>query len=358
MSAVKRAEIVAWLEAIHLRQRSYSFRFAASRLKAVGFPKAVGWPSLISKAKALALDDVSIDWDAMLAEVRAVYTSAIWAGTTATFLFEFDQSVPHSVFPTLQALVDSTSPFTVAFPRPVSQSTLATSSFVPAYVAFNSQPNVVRLVASCRRAYREREEILPSTLSTAAQQDLQGYDELYAVKRGFVQAFDRIVFWLSSGRVEVHIDMCELLNAEELTVLAKKYQERINTAVSLLGYSNFLTLPKNLFPKIASFYNTAGGNVISLGHSTGTKSVKEERMRDRALDLRQELFHEHGIQAIQHTDAFAIKKGWAAADGHIPNISIPGHYSIIGSPLPVVSYAVLDSCKYELDFDDLVSKLW
>ena len=192
----------------------------------------------------------------------------------------------------------------------------------------------------------------------AVRDVLQQYDEVYAVRRGLTQAFDRLIFDASKGRAELHIDMCCPLNTEELTHIAEKYREKVNEFADAYGVEGFLQGPKNLFSKIEDFYNTTDGTVISLGHATGTKSVKEERMRQRNLDLRTELFHEHGIKAIKSTDAFAIKKGWKARDGHVPSIQIPGHFSMAGAVEPIVSYAVLENCMTQNDFNSLVKRLW
>lgn len=358
MPAAKRAEICSWLEAIRQRQRSYSFRLVGSRLKAVGFPTATGWDGLLAKARNLPLNDRKIDLDAFLDEVRSIYVSSLWHGKSATFLFEISEGYPSAIFTRLPSLIDASSPFRAAFPRPLTTSALARASFTPTFIASDRQDDRLLFVASCKRAFKEREEVDRSSLDPAAQQALEEFDEVYAVRRGFVQAFDRIIFNPRARRVELHIDMCDLLSTEELVSLAHKYRDKLNDAGAYLQAGNFLSPPKNLYSKIAEFYNSDEGNVISLGHATGTKSVKEERMRDKMLDLRKELFHEKGIQAIRTTDAFSVKKGWSSAFGNTPNITIPGSFLIVGAPLPVVSYAILDSCKDGQDFTNLVSKLW
>jgi hypothetical protein len=114
----------------------------------------------------------------------------------------------------------------------------------------------------------------------------------------------------------------------------------------------------NLFPLIATLYNQADGRVLSLGHSTGTRSVKDEKMRGRNLDLREELFHKSGLLAIGRTDAFSICKQWDKPNGSgVLSITIPGHFSMAGQPTSWVHYAELEGATTDDDMAFLLSKL-
>jgi hypothetical protein len=357
-AAAKRAEVVQWLEATRTRQTSYSFRLVTAQLRAVGFPTSTGWPNLLEKARNVPINDPKVDWDSYLEAARRIYESAMFCGTSATFLFEFtSRSAGAAVARQLDDFLDSTSPFARTYPAPLPHSSLQRAPFSPAFVAHAEAQHRHMLVACGKRAYREREVVVPSEYAPAVRAVLEEFAEIYAIRRGVRQAFDRLVVEQREGRAELHIDMCVPLNSEELVVMAQTYRDRLNAAARTMGLADWLKGPTNVFPKIAEFYNEGTGNVVSLGHATGTKSVKEERMRSKVLDLRVELFHKHGIAAIQTTDAFSIKKGWQAARGHVPTIQIPGHFSMAGAATPVASYAVIDGCMNQVEFDDLVSKL-
>ncbi|MGT2493088.1 hypothetical protein ACU4GD_27890 [Cupriavidus basilensis] len=141
------------------------------------------------------------------------------------------------------------------------------------------------------RAIREREPISLEDMSEEVQEVLRSYDEIIGVKTGFTQAFDAVVVRPAQGRIEVHIDMCAPISTDDFRVFNSYYTRIIgNQFMAALGMRESILEPINLFPFVQRFYDDKDGNVISLGHSTGTNSVKEERMRARKQDLREGAF--------------------------------------------------------------------
>lgn len=340
-----------------LRSRSISFRMLQSELRAKGLGAASGWDGLLQRYATLP--DAAEERNKLTEHFKDIYTRQLFYGRKAVSIFAADQAVMQRLTESLTNLLDNTSPFAKRYPMPVNEATLSQCSFDPVLVAVERDDENVRIISSCKRFYKAREPIELSALEESAKTALSGYDEVFGVKMGIVQAFDSIVLRSDLNRLEIHIDLCCPMIAEDLSRARSWYTERISPLIADLdGWNAGLGLPKNFFPLISKLYNAPDGNVISLGHATGTKSVKEEKMRQRSLDLREELFHKEGIRAIGHTDAFSIVKAWSL-DGGIgrPMVTIPGHFSIAGAINAHVPHVIVDGCATCDDFETILAKL-
>jgi len=356
-----KAQILQWLQSIRARQSSYSFRLVQARLKTEGMPSAAGWTPLIAKYTELNHDDSVIDWDRYASTLGNLHKQAVMAGTTAVWLFDAPTQDVSDMLANMQLLEKRGSAFAATFPHPVASDVLLAQRFETEVVqAIDVGNGVVAAVACGKRAFRHREQIAAEHVGAQTREEFGDFQELIVVRAGFTQAFDRLVFRRDAGRFEIHLDLCCPLNTEELQKMHESYIKRIKPIMERALGRNlpWLYSPVNLFPFIESLYNLEDGRVLNLGHSTGTKSIKEERMRGQSLDLRREMFHQHGIRAIRGTDAFSIKKGWDSKVGrHTPSISIPGHFSKAGVAGAVVRHAIVENCASMEDFDMVLSKL-
>ncbi len=328
-----------------------------SELRAKGLAAASGWDGLLQRYATLP--GAAEERNELTEHFKDIYSRQLFYGRKAVSIYAADEAVIQRLTVGLADLVDNTSPFAARYPMPVDEATLRQCSFDPVLVSVERDGDNVRIISSCKRFYKAREPIEMSALEESAQTALSGYDEVFGVKMGIVQAFDFIVLRSDLNRLEIHIDLCCPMVAEDLSRARSWYMERISPLIGDLdGWSAGFGLPKNFFPLISTLYNTPDGNVISLGHATGTKSVKEEKMRQRSLDLREELFHKEGIRAIGHTDAFSIMKAWSV-DGSIgrPTVTIPGHFSIAGAINAHVPHVIVEGCATREDFETILAKL-
>lgn len=149
------------------------------------------------------------------------------------------------------------------------------------------------------------------------------------------------------------------MRAEEISNAGKWYREWVQVRLREADIEcDSPIVSANFFPLIATLYEQADGRVVSLGHSTGTRSVKDEKMRGRNLDLREELFHKEGLRAIGRTDAFSISKEWDKSMGSgVLTITIPGHFSMAGQLTSWINYAELHGATTEDEVAFLLSKL-
>lgn len=358
-SAVKES-ILKLLRAIKSRGSSYSFRLVQSYLRGHDMPSASGWVPLLAKYNDLNYDAISVSWDDYFQALQNLLHSAIRCSSSVVWFYEAPTEELNSLIRLLPTLVDQSTPFHQAFPYPLAEDDLHAQSMTPVRTKFEVFGDEYVLFMCTKRAFREREPVSVSDMDAQVRDALSGYDELIGVRSGYTQAFDRIVIRPQAGYLELHIDLCCTLNTEELVQYKETYISRFKDAVCQLSGDSLSWLgdAKNLFPRIAALYNAQDGRVLSLGHATGTKSIKEERMRGRDLDLREELFHKHGINAIQDTDAYSIKKGWPSPTGSsVPSAAIHGHFSRAGVAHAAVQHAIIENCMTSSDFDLVRNKL-
>lgn len=355
------AQILQWLSSIRSRQLSYSFRLVQARLKDEGLPSATGWTPLINRYSELDYSNPSANWSRYISVLGDVHRQAVMAGTTAIWLFDAPSQDIADMLANVHCLVTPGSAFSTTFPHPVTSDVLHAQRFETEVVgAMDIGNGAVAAVACGKRAFRHREQFDAQDVGEHTREEFGDFQELIVVRAGFTQAYDRLVFRRDAGRFEIHLDLCCPTSNEELQKAHESYIGRIKPIMErTLGRElSWLYRPLNLFPCIENLYNVADGRVLSLGHATGTKSIKEERMRGQGLDLRRELFHQQGIRAIRGTDAFSIKKGWDSQVGkHTPSIHIPGHFSKAGVAGAAVRHAIVENCASVADFDMVLSKL-
>ncbi len=358
--ARRKEEFLKLLRAVRSRSASYSFRSVQAILKAAEMPSSNGWDPLLTKYETLDYDDASLDWDhyhKTLLEIRAASTLA---GTTAVWLFKAPPVDVAELQRKVVSSISKTSPFSVSYPFPLSETELSSQSFKTVPVSVENLGGGRTAVVACgKRAYREREQLSPDDLREDLRAGLGNFQELIVVRSGFTQAYDRLVFDPAAGHFEIHLDLCCPLNTDELQQMLEAYIDRIKgpTEKAIGRNLPWLHKPINLFPRIAKLYRQDDGVVHLLGHVTSTKSVKVERMRSQLLDLREELFHKKGRAAVSDTDAFSIKKGWPTSRGNVPAVFIPGHSGQAGAADAVVRYAIIENCATVQDLDGVVARL-
>lgn|GEM_PF-1926270 len=350
--------ILFWLNSLRLRQFSYSFRLVQAQLKAAGMPSASGWDSLFEKYQALKYSE--IDCTLYLNTVIEIYKNSLISSNAAIWLYEAPVESISAISTWAQKLINKKSVFAKTFPHPVEDEELNLAPFNGEFINFETLSNGDLVFYSCaKRAFRHRESIEVDQLEVPARKALIGYDEVFGIKSGFTQAYDRVVVRIESGLMELHIDMCCPLAADDLHQIQVYYTEKFKVFLKSLTCSFlWLNQSKNLFPKITELYNAVDGQIIALGHSTSTKSIKEERMRNRRQDLRVETFHREGINAIPSTDLYSIKKGWTMSGwSHVPAVLIPGKASSAGAVGSSVRHALIEACATPEDFEFVVQKL-
>jgi hypothetical protein len=355
-------DVLRWLNSLRSRRATYSFRLVQDRLRAQGMPSATGWKPLMARYEELNYANETTDWAEYVSTLTALHKCSVLYGSTVVWLFDAPAGDVADMAKHAGLLLDTTSPFAASFPHPVSESVLMRQAFKAKFVNLRRSKNGDVYVIGCaKRAFRHREQIDVSDLSESSQEDFNDFQELYGIRAGWTQAYDRLYFRPNKNRFEIHVDLCCPLNADELQQAQVAYITQVKNVMEkeLRRPLPWLNQPRNLFPLIDKLYQEVDGRVISMGHATGSKSIKEERMRGRRLDLREEPFHIDGIKAIGGTtDAYSIKKGWPnGTHGNVPSVFIPGRPVAVGIPAPAMRRAVIENCAHKQDFEMILEKL-
>jgi hypothetical protein len=352
-------DILAVIEA--LRAHSFPFRLLQSEFKAQQMPSAQSWEPLLKK-----YEDTSA-WDqrdlATLAKaLTTLYVNHLRYGTKAVVMFHMAVGVTGQLLGGIAALDNGDSPFRVPYPLPLMGDSLKNTSFSSVLTACETEEdsNDVRLVFCAKRAVKIRETLEAASLEPAFRSSLgerDEIDEVIIVRNRLIQSFDSVIIRPNDHRVEIHIDMSEPLNASDILRLIGKYTNKINELFpAISGLS--LAEPMNFFPCIGRLYDESDGYIHQLGHATGTASIKDEKMRRKGQDLREESCHEKGLEAVGgFTNSYAITKGWPTDHLGNPQLTIAGRFSQAGASNASVIYAIIDGCTCKQDFDRLLAKL-
>lgn len=350
-------EIIDYLHAIQARQQAFSFRIIATRLRMNKMPTARGYKELLPKYRELSLANPNLV--EYLDVIKSLYRDSILYSKRAIAFYDVPEEQAANMHSTLESLVEEGNSFAEKFPLPVSPSVLRRAGYNGKFVHVRVHDGIIRAIACAKRSYRERKPIEVDSLDEDTRAALSDYDEVIGIKHGLAQAFDYIEFNPDTRTLSVHLDICCPLSQDDFKQARMYYVKRINEASGVdEGPETSIVLPRNLFPYVQKFYDAPDGTVCRLGHATGTDSVKEERMRSRRKDLRQEPFHKKGLEEIKTTDSYAIRKSWPMKNSlNSPTIELPGHFANAGDPGAAIYYAVFEQCANGVEYKMLASKL-
>lgn len=341
-----------------LRTRGASFRILQSEFKLHDLPSATGWDKLTEQYTGQAAHEP--EQIRRATELADIYLRQLLFNSKAVFIFQVPTELLLGLAEQLRAVDVSGSPYVTCFPLTLGSEQLKEQPYSPSYpTQVIEDGDCLRVVMCVKRAFKAREEIDVREFMADDRERLSGYDEVIGIRAGIRQAFDSIVLNTSSGRLEIYVDLCCPMKAEEINNAGNWYRDWVKARAREADIERDLQfVPLNFFPLIAALYEQADGRVVSLGHSTGTRSLKDEKMRGRNLDLRDELFHKEGLRAIGRTDAFSICKQWEKSIGSgVLSITIPGHFSMAGQLTSWVNYAELEGATTGDEIAFLLAKL-
>jgi len=348
-------KISQYIAAVHARRMSYSFRLIQARLTSNKAPSALGWDPLREKYKTVSSEEKS-HYEKVWSDL---YRDCVLYGRRAVSIYRAPPDLVHKIAKICDDLINKESPYITKFPFPLDGEDLKEQRHNGHFVTLKRMKDgSVRLIACAKRSYAEREPINLDFLDDQSKEGFEDFDEVIGVRHGVAQAFDVIYIRPSLGEVEVHIDMPCRMTYEDIKNARKYYIGLIKKALPKEVVRESLDSPKNIFPMVRVFYGDSTGIINGLSHATGTSSLKEEKMRNKRQDLRSELFHKSGIDAVKTTDPYAIRIGWNVATGrNIPTIIVPGNSHLIGNAAAFVGHAILENCSGGRDYKFLMGKL-
>lgn len=191
------------------------------------------------------------------------------------------------------------------------------------------------------------------------------HDKIIAVKNYLRQTFDIVYLNVEKQTIELRADISRSESLIQTVGQLKKSNEDLKAFANVFLYKStekqVLSSPHNLYYVIKDIYEDPSGAIKKLGFSTSTNSVKHETMK-AGRDLRDELFHKYGAQAINHEmSLFEIAIIWHRMDiddfDSRPELHIPGTYKNSTSLAPCCDYAILKGMSDPSDSDFVLRKL-
>jgi hypothetical protein len=229
----------------------------------------------------------------------------------------------------------------------------------PTLIAIEGADGGTAVVYSSVRALRVRETVDPKLLSVNAAKLLATYDEVIGLKLIRHQAID--VVWVPdhSDVVELRIDFPKGTHADIIGALQKVLIASFAKRFAADPFGK----PINLFPLIDKMYCTATeGRVVELAFGTTTRSLKRERMRLSADDLRTELYHVAGksglktpVQPYKISIAYTVGIG-SGVKSH-PELSLHSTSRVADKPNPQLFDAVIRKTVGFTDYDHVRDRI-
>lgn len=223
------------------------------------------------------------------------------------------------------------------------------------------------VVLGRKRVFTISEDISSEKFDEALKQQFPNAEKIVAVSSINRQTFDVLYFNTTSQLLEMRADAMR-----DATVMQTSKQiEKSNTDLRVFSTRLLSTkvqglvvgAPINMFPLTSKIYADPSGAIKKLGFVTETDSVKRETMK-AGVDLRQELFHKNGAEAIEHKMAiFEIAIQWHGDDvvggvsGSKPEIHIPGTYRDYVNLNPRADYLLVKGVRTFADADFIVKKI-
>lgn len=345
-----------------LREKDVSFRTIQHGLTYNNLPSAKGWEQIIEHY-------VDISDNKINENVSNLYLSQIYYGKRNIYfrkLTEVTEENIEKVVSVIRTIYDSSEHenlviYRGSYPYPVSHDKLYSLKLNnPCPVFIEDNDDAIRVVITYPRAYKQRDTFDINDIDFNGKQpkQLDGYEEIIAIRSGRAQSFDSIYFSKKNGVLQIQIDHSKNILKDEMDIAALRYYGMISNVFNE-SMSELAPFEKiNFFEKIKELYNTNDGTINALSHSTGTGSVKKERMRKRTDDLRMEKFHQVGLEAIDgDTNSFNITKQWDGDCGTVLKLTIDGGLSSISHDTPSVDCVTIEGCITEGDFNLLISKV-
>lgn len=192
------------------------------------------------------------------------------------------------------------------------------------------------VVLSRRRTFTVNNEIYADNFTPELKQQFPNADKIIEVKNYNRQTYDVIYVNAQEGMLEIRADMTRENGLPQTSGQLRKSIDDLRTFVDryvstvVKGYN--LNAPLNLLPLAKKVYEDKSGLIKKIGFATEEDSVKRETMK-AGVDLRTELFHKTGAQAIDHKMAiFEVAIQWhgdevlGGVSGSKPEIYIPGSF--------------------------------
>lgn len=318
------------------------------------FPRGRGWDNTVEKlGSAKQTEATQVD-----ELIDALREHALCGEKLAGFYNVEPDALERSRQKLLNANV-TISPFSETFPTSVTEDKLADQPLGLILTAVETNEDGIAAVFSSVRVITVREEIEPEDVPEGAAEVFDEYEQIIGLKTVRFQAFDIVSLPHNGTLVDVRVDYPDGTHHD----VALAARARVIDAFHKIVGEAILSDTVNLFPLIDRIYNDPKeGIVVELGFGTTTASLKNEKMRRKQLDLREEQYHKGGKAALKSPiEPFRLSVTWKLPAGNglfsNPELSVNSNARAAGAEHPAIENVVIRNCMGRADYEYVRSRI-
>lgn len=323
-------------------------------------PTGQGWKPTIEKLLAYFVN--SKDRQTEAAILFKTFREHILAGEKSLRLYEVGPNDIKQATLALVKVAPSKSIFSNEYPFPISNAALSEANEKPHLVEIVRSEYGATLVFCAKRYFTEKVPIKLKDLDISSEM-LSDYDEIIGVRHTIKQMYDVVVLDTRSDYIEIRVDSSKHMSSDELEIAFNAIIDKLHSIMMHISsnYSLNLDKPVNLFQLVDSFYSSNEGRICELAFETDTASIKHEKMRRKAHDLRQEKYHKAGSAAVDHITPYRIGICWTinVTDNLKvqPELFLPGSVRMLSNPSLLLLDASIKNCSCLNDYEFVINKI-
>ncbi|MDB5617441.1 MAG: hypothetical protein JWQ24_1679 [Tardiphaga sp.] len=318
------------------------------------FPRGRGWEQTVTK---LGSDQLKVTGN--IEDLAAALSEHILCGEKLSGFYNVDIEVLDRVRAKVLGMDVEETDFSRSYPAALTEDQLADQHSGFVLTAVSRTEDGVAVVFSSVRVVTVREEIEPEEISDELASLLEGYEEIVGLKTVRFQAFD--VIWIphNGSLIDVRVDYPAGTHQDVAIAAHARIVDAFHTLVDELLMAETV----NLFPLIDRIYNDPSeGIVVELGFGTTTASLKNEKMRRKQLDLREEQYHVGGKAALTSPiEPFRLSVTWKRNVGggrfSSPELSLNSNARAAGGIDPAIRNVVIRRCMGQADYEFVRSRI-
>lgn len=295
-----------------LRKRDTKWKVAKNVMKSCHLPISGGWDSTLSlmrdrlveeaQDRQLTLFDFLED---KYRKIRDKYIEYLLTyQKTVRFYRVTEEKISDLVSIIKTHCLETENEFRKTYPLSVSESALRELDIEPEIISIESNEYGFGIVIASKKVISQRVNIEPDDFKDEAKAKLEDFNSIVGIKDFVGQFFDVVFINTKHNLIEIRLDTYESFSAEDQEESFDKVISCFNQFVKdINGNINFLRECINCFPLVENLYkSTQEGKVGELSFTTDQGSIKHEKMRRGSCDLRDELYHRAGRQALEKFD--------------------------------------------------------
>jgi len=324
-----------------------------------GLSAGRGWDKTVKKLRDLdPTSDPTIKDSLDLCKQK--YHQHVLCGEKDVRFYQVENEEHKNIIDILQTKRPPDNVFSANYPYILDSENLGNSELGNAQIAaVENLEDGIALVFSYGRMTESRRHIDYGELSEEIAERLPNVSEIIAVENVLRQSYDVVWVPYKSNMIEVRADSPKDAPVDFAIRSHNHVRSKFNEEI--LGYEG-LSHATNVFSLIENLYrDDEEGIVVEMAFSTQTSSIKSEKMRRRQLDLRRELYHRSGTDALGgQIDPYRISVEWhrpGRSNSALPEVSLNSRVHELHSEAPVLSDVIVRKCKDKTDYDYVVSRI-